>query len=123
MANFEDLKKKTKDALGAIADVSVEAYKLAEEKAKVLAKTTKLTAEVSREKAQLKRLHQEVGVMYHNLHKDSPGEAFAQSVAEISATLERIEEKQREIEDLKNGYDIPEDFADADAEPIDEDDE
>ena len=106
MTNFENFKKKAKDALEAITDVSVEAYKLAEEKTKALARSTKLSADISREKAQIKRLYCELGSMYYNAHKDNPEEAFVQTCTEITSSVERIAEKQKEIDELKKRGDF-----------------
>ena len=103
MANYEDLKKKAKDAIDTIADISVEAYKIAEEKARILARRTKLSAEITREKAAVRRLKFEIGNAYYDLHNDDPEEAFKQNCEEITASLESIAAKRREIEDLKSG--------------------
>ncbi|MCL2126152.1 MAG: hypothetical protein FWH33_09235 [Oscillospiraceae bacterium] len=101
MANYDDLKKKAKDALGTIADVSVEAYKLAEEKARILAKRAKLNTEITREKGLVRRLKSEIGNKYYELHKDDAEEAFATDCASITDALARIDAKKREIEELK----------------------
>ena len=102
MPNYEDLKKKAKDAIDTIADISVEAYKIAEEKARVLARRTKLSADITREKATVRRLKVEIGGAYYDLHKDDPEETFKQSCEEITASLDSIAAKRREIEELKN---------------------
>ncbi|MCL2409050.1 MAG: hypothetical protein FWC96_05475 [Oscillospiraceae bacterium] len=124
MASFEELKRKAKIAAETIADVSVEAYRLAEEKAKILARTTKLNAEVSREKTHIRRLHCEIGRMYYEARKSNPEETFAQNVTEVTEAYERIAEMKREIEEIKKttGY-RNDDFADADftSEPGDDD--
>ncbi|MCL2401539.1 MAG: hypothetical protein FWC90_02725 [Oscillospiraceae bacterium] len=123
MASFEDLKRKAKGAVETIADVSVEAYRLAEEKAKILAKTTKLNAEISREKTQIRRLYCEIGRMYYELCKDNPEENFVQNFTEVAGAYERIAEMKKEVEALKktSGFQH-DDFADADfnAEPGDD---
>ena len=102
MANYEDLKKKAKDALETIADVSTEAYKLAEEKARILAKKARLNAEIAREKASIRRLKNDIGGKYYELHKDDPEEAFKGSCESITDALASIGAKKREIEELKN---------------------
>jgi len=103
MPNYDDLKKRAKDALDTIADVSVEAYKLAEEKAKVLAKRAKLNAEITREKAAIRRIKINIGSVYYELHKDDPEEALKQFCDDITAALDMIAVNQRELEELKNG--------------------
>ena len=103
MANYDDLKKKAKDALETIADVSAEAYKIAEEKAKILAKRAKLNAEITREKASIRRLKGEIGNKYYELHADSPEEALKEGCENITEALAQIEAKKRELEELKTG--------------------
>ena len=101
MANYEEFKKKAKDAIETIADVSAEAYKIAEEKAKVLARRAKLNAEITREKALIRRVKGEIGGKYYELHKDDPEEAFRDNCENITDSLARIGVKRRELEELK----------------------
>ena len=101
MANIEDLKKKAKDALDTIADVSAEVYKLAEENAKILAKKAKLNTEITREKALIRRLKSEIGSKYYELHKDDPEEELKQGCDGITDAQIRIDAKKRELEELK----------------------
>ena len=102
MANYEDLKKKAKDAIDTIADISVEAYRIAEEKARILARKTKLSAEITRERVAIRRLKTEIGNAYYDLHKDSPEEAFRECCEEITSSIDRIAAKKRELDELKN---------------------
>ena len=101
MANYDEFKKKAKDALDTIADVSVEAYKMAEEKAKVLAKRAKLTASIANERALIRRLKVEIGGRYYDMHRDAPEEALKDNCDDITSAIERIADKKRELEDLK----------------------
>ena len=102
MSNYEDLKKKAKDAIDTIADISVEAYKIAEEKARILARRTKLSAEITRERVAIRRLKTEIGDKYYELHKDYPEEALKQSCEDITSSLDTIAAKKRELDELKN---------------------
>ena len=102
MANYDDLKKKAKDAIETIADVSAEAYKIAEENAKLLARKAKLNVEITREKSQIRRIKSEIGNKYYELHKDDPEEAFAENCKDITDSLTRIDIRRKELEDLKN---------------------
>jgi len=101
MPNYDDLKKKAKDALDTIADASVDAYKVAEEKTKVLAKKTKLRAGIVNEKATIRRLSVELGTTYYKKYKDDEGAEFKQLCDEISCAYERISAKEEEITELK----------------------
>ena len=119
MANFEDLKKKARDAFDTITDVSVEAYKLAEERAKGLAHSTRLKTDISRDNALIRRMYVELGAMYYNLHKDNPEEAFVQNCTEVTSALERIAERQKELDEMKKNGSINDDDSDDTTPPDD----
>jgi len=102
MSNYEDFKKKAKEAFDTLADASVDAYKVAEEKAKVLARKTKLRAGIVNDKAVIRRVSVEIGTAYYNKYKDDPNSEFAKLCAEIAEAHSKIAEKEKEIEQLKN---------------------
>jgi len=123
MSNYDDFKKKAKDAFDTLADVSVEAYKLAEEKAKVIARKAKLNAGIANERAIIRRLNVEIGSIYYKLHKDNPEESLKQQCDDITAAYERIDAKKAELEDLKNAassYADVEDFEEESNKPDEE---
>jgi len=101
MPNYDDLKKKAKDVLDTVADASVDAYKVAEEKTRVLAKKTKLRAGIVNDKATIRRLSVELGTAYFNKYKDDPNSEFKQLCDEISSAHEKIASKEEEIASLK----------------------
>ena len=101
MSNYDDLKKKAMDTLDQIADASVDAYKVAEEKARVLARKTKLRAGIVNEKAIIRRLNVELGTAYYDKHKDDAGAEFSSLCEEINGAFERIAQKEEEIAELK----------------------
>jgi len=102
MANYDELKKIAKETLDTIADASVDAYKVAEEKARILARKTKLRAGIVNEKATIRRLNVELGSSYYKLYKDNPAPEFEDLCEDISGAFERIALKEKEIEELKN---------------------
>jgi len=104
MPIYDDLKKKAKEAMDTIADVSVEAYKIAEERAKILARRAVLATEITREKAAVRRIKLRIGDTYYNLHKDDPEEEMIQYCSDITVSLDLIADKRREMEELRNGY-------------------
>ena len=104
MSNFDEFKQKAKDTMETIADKSIELYKVAEERTKLLAKTTKLSTEITLEKGSLRRLYRQIGQKYYELHKLSPETELEQACTEVTSSLERIASKQQEIEDLKKAY-------------------
>ena len=101
MPNYDDFKRKAKDAIDSFADASVDAYKVAEEKARVLAKKTKLRAGIVNEKATIRRLSVELGTSYYKKYKDEQDAEFNQLCEEITCAHERIAEKEAEIAELK----------------------
>jgi glutamine synthetase adenylyltransferase len=116
MANFVEFRQKAKDTVETIADRSVELYKVAEEKARLLAKITKLSTEIAFEKGDLRKHYRELGKLYYELHRDAPEESLAQSCAEIAASKEVIACKQREIDALRGFADFESVSPDLDAE-------
>ena len=102
MANYDDIKKMAKEAFDTIADVSVEAYKQAEEKARVFARKAKLNAGIANERAIIRRLKVELGGTYYKLYKDAPVEDLKPLCEDITSALDRIADKQRELEELRN---------------------
>ena len=106
MSGIDDIRKFAKEAFDTIADVSVEAYKMAEDKAKIVARKTKLNTEITLEKSQIRRLHSEIGVIYYEKHKDDPSESLKQHCEDITSALERIASKQKEIETLKKSANL-----------------
>ena len=118
MANYDDFKQKAKDAFDTIADASVDAYKVAEDKARVLARKTKLRAGIVNEKATIRRLSVELGTEYYKKYKDIPGAMFNQLCEEITCAYDRISEKEAEIAKLKASAGAKAESADkADEEP------
>lgn len=104
MSNFEEFRQRAKDAVETIADKSIELYKAAEEKTKLLAKTTKISAEITVEKGTLRRLYREIGQKYYEAHKDAPEASLEQLCTEVTTTKARISAKQLEIEELRDMY-------------------
>jgi len=101
MPNYDDFKKKAKVALDSVADASVDAYKAAEEKTRVLARKTKLRAGILNDKATVRRLSVELGTRYHKKYKDDENSEFRQICEEITCAHERIAAKEEEIAELK----------------------
>lgn len=101
MANFDDIKRKAQDTLDAIADASVDFYRKAEAKTKEVARTTKLNADITMEKANLRKVYQEIGEKYYNLHVAAPENDLQQSCLEATTILDRIKMKQFELDEIK----------------------
>jgi len=100
MSNSDNFKRKAKETIDTIADVSVETFKAAEEKAKVIAKKTKLRAGIVNDKATVRRLSVELGALYYKMFKDSPAPEFEQLCLEMTNAYERIADKEQQIADF-----------------------
>ncbi len=119
MSNFDELKKTAKETMETIADRSVELYKIAEEKTRIIAKRTRLSAEIAVEKGGVRNLYKEIGKTYYELNKNDPQPPFKQLCAEVDAAMEVIDAKQKELDALKNAGYVNVDFtpAEEEAEP------
>lgn len=100
MGTFDNLKEKAMATLGTIIDKSTTIYENAEEKAKYLAKTAKLKAEIAKDNSQVKKLYTDLGSLYYCLNSENPDEKLAQICEEIKAVLDRIEVKQNELKTI-----------------------
>lgn len=100
MSKINEIKEKALSALGTIIDKSTDLYETAEEKAKYIAKTTKLKAEIAKDSSAVKKLYSDLGSLYYCLNKDNPDEKLAQLCEEIKSFLDNIEVKERELETL-----------------------
>ena len=103
MSNYDDFKKKAKETLESFADASVDAYKATEQKARILAKKTKLRASIVNDKATIRRLSVEIGTVYFKLYKDNPAPEFEKACKEIAEAHKFIALKEAQIEELKRG--------------------
>jgi len=106
MPNYDEFKRKAKDALDSFTDASVDAYKVAEEKTRILARRTKLRASIVNDKATVRRLSVELGTRYHKKYKDDENSEFRQICEEITCAHERIAAKEEEIAELKRNTGI-----------------
>jgi len=100
MANYDDLKEKAKSVFSSLADVSAEAVRVSNEKARALARKAKLNAGIANERATIRRLNVEIGAKYYSLNKDNPDEALRQQCEDVTAAYDRIKAKQAELDEL-----------------------
>lgn len=124
MLTFDELKDKVLATAGTVADKSIEVAKFAGDKAKIVAKITRLNAELAGEKETLRRTYQEMGKRYYELHRTAPEENMAQAVADAEHSLEKIEAKRQQISDLRtelrSSGDDYEDYMDDDIDDLDD---
>jgi len=103
MSNYDDFKTRAKVTLESLADASVDAYRATEQKARILAKKTKLRASIVNDKATIRRLSVEIGTVYYKMFKENPAPEFEKAVMEITEAYECIAAKEAQIDELKRG--------------------
>ena len=123
MKEFDEIKETFLKKAVDVADKTKELAKTAADKAKNIARITRLTAEIAGEKDIIKKNYSELGRLYYAKYKEEPADnEFEQLIEEIKAAEERIEIKKAEIEELKaEGKDY--DYDEVDVEFYVEDDE
>ena len=106
MSSFEEIREKASEIAGEVADKSLIFAKKAADKTRAVAKITKLSAEIAAEKSRVKKNYAEIGRLYYEKYKDEPEENVAQAVSEISISMEIIESKRADIEEIKSAGDV-----------------
>lgn len=105
MSSFEEIREKASEIAGKVADKSLIFAKKAADKTKAAAKIAKLSAEIAAEKERVKKNYAEIGRIYYEKYKEEPEENVAQAVSEISISMDIIESKRAEIEEIKSAGD------------------
>ncbi len=130
MANidFESLKQKITETAGTVvekttafakdvAEKSTDAAKNVAGKAQVLAKKTKLNAEIAGERENTKKKYLELGKLYYEKYAGQTDPDFAEPVAAIEESLERIAAKQAELDALEAEPEVEVEVEETPAEP------
>lgn len=84
------------------------------DKTKEVANIAKLKTEIFEEEQKIEKVYKEIGKLYVELHREDCEEAFAEKIAAIKASEEKIAECNQAIIDEKADNDVPEDTAEAD---------
>ena len=71
------------------------------EKARILTQKAKIRAESARNSSRLDRLYGDLGSLYYCIMKDCPDEQMRQLCEEITVLLDRNEELDRQLEELR----------------------
>ena len=106
MINFDELKQKAIDAVTVLTGKASDVKDKAEAKAKEVAKTTQLNAEIIREKGNIKKLTAELGAMYYQLHKSEAPDDLKQLIDEIAGAEANIADLQAQLDEMKADDDI-----------------
>lgn len=106
--NFGEFKKKAAQKAEELAGKSVAALNTAADKASVVAKKTKLNAEIAAEKEQMKKSYMALGQLYFEKYGENVDPDFAQIIAELNISAAKIEEKKDEIAKLNEEAELTE---------------
>ena len=101
MANFDEIRQRTGETAEHIAAKSIELAKTAAEKTKLVARISKLNADVISEKDALRRAYSDLGKLYYKTFKDAPDETMADECRRIASSLAVIAQCRDEIEQCK----------------------
>ena len=99
--DLNEVKEKVVSAAGVLFEKTILLKDAAEEKAKILTQKAKLRAESARNSSRIDRLYSDLGSLYYCLMKDSPDEQMTQLCEEITVLLDRNEELDRQLKELK----------------------
>ena len=112
MANFDEIKQKTGETAEHIAAKSIKLAKTAAEKTKLVARISKLNADVISEKDALRRAYLDLGKLYYEKFKNDPDESLAEGCRKIASSLAVIAQCRTEIDECKDALKGAKDKAD-----------
>lgn len=73
----------------------------AADKAKLIAEKTKLNSQINNEKSNIEKVYKELGKKYFEVSGNNPGEEFAEMVARINESMNRISDIQQQLASLE----------------------
>ena len=125
MANidFENIKHKITEAAGTVVEKtaafakdvagrSTDAAKAVAGKAQSAAKKAKLNAEIAAERETMKKKYIELGKLYYEKYSADPDPDLSEPVTALNEALERVAEKQAQIDALEAEPEVPEEEPD-----------
>lgn len=104
MANFENFKQKTTETAEYIAAKSIELARLAAEKTKLVARISKLNADILTEKEAARKAYMELGKLYYEAHKNDAEPEMAANCARITEANAAIADHRAEISMCKSEF-------------------
>ena len=120
MANFDEIKQKVAETANTVVDKSADFAKNAVEKAKILGRIAKLTAEVAQSKDAVRKEFVKIGEAYVANFKENPAPEMVDAVDALKAAEAELEAKSAELEELKTALSAPAAKEDDPAEPEEE---
>lgn len=103
MADINEFTGKVLNTLGTVVGKTRTMAGKAADKAKDMARITKINVEIGSEKNNIEKAYLEIGKLYYETHKSTPDSFFVQLCDEITLANENIEKLQSEIDCIKNG--------------------
>lgn len=104
MASLDDIRYRTEETAEHIAAKSVEIARSAADKAKLVARMSKLNADVITEKDALRRAYFELGKLYYKKYREAPDSDFAEQCSRIASSIAVIKESREEIRQCKEAF-------------------
>ena len=99
--DLNEVKEKVVSTAGLLFEKTMLLKDAAEEKARIVTQKAKLRAESARNSSRIDRLYSDLGSLYYCMMKDSPDEQMKQLCEEITVLLDRNEELDRQLKELK----------------------
>ena len=117
MPSFEEFKQRTGETAEYIAAKSIELAKAAAEKTRLLARISKLNADIITEKDAMRRAYINLGKLYYENYKDGPDDIMVNDCERISTAIAMIADCKAEIEECKAEFRCSADGETADEKP------
>ena len=99
--NLNEITEKIADTAGAVWEKTLLLKDAAQEKARILTQKARLRSEASKNSSRIERLYADLGSLYYCMRKDDPDEQMKQMCEEITVLLDRNEELERLLAELK----------------------
>lgn len=101
MTNFDEIKQRTGETAEYIAAKSIEIARTAAEKTRLVARISKLNADVITEKEALRRAYIDLGKKYYKYFRENPNELLKDNCREIASSIAVITQCRAEIDECK----------------------
>ncbi|NCB50513.1 MAG: hypothetical protein EOM17_14920 [Synergistales bacterium] len=102
MADYDNFKESLKSTFSGVAGMAKNLVSNAGDKAKALSRIAKLSIDVNAEKENKKKVYTEIGKLYFETNKETPGDFFIQLFDEINLADEQISAMEAELAELKS---------------------
>ena len=110
MADYKELLGRLAGKVKDAADNSgvMDVYAQGASRAKAFGQLTKLTVDMNREHAELKRIYAEIGRLYYEQAKYAPEGVFVPLFEQAARVMDTIREEREKIDALKENYGLSE---------------